>query len=146
MPDADSTPRIAETDAEIASCFPVMRELRPHLDEADFVTRVRRQQQEGYRLAFLSEAGRPVAVAGFRFGTMLAWGHHLYVDDLVTLSSQRSHGHGAALLHWLAAQARAAGCSELHLDSGTHRVDAHRFYQREGLAITSYHFALHLDG
>ena len=34
--------RLAEPDADIAACFPVMAQLRPHLDAADFVPRVRR--------------------------------------------------------------------------------------------------------
>ncbi len=30
---------------------------------------------------------------------------------------------------------------ELHLDSGTWREGAHRFCKREGMELTSYHFA-----
>ncbi|MBD0336919.1 MAG: GNAT family N-acetyltransferase, partial [Cyanobacteria bacterium Co-bin13] len=32
------------------------------------------------------------------------------------------------------------------LDSGVHRAEAHRFYFREGLVITSFHFAKPLQG
>ena len=42
-------------------------------------------------------------------------------------------------------RARAAGCSVLDLDSGVQRRDAHRFYMREGLTISSFHFARVLD-
>lgn len=136
------TPRLAESDAEIAACAPVMRELRPHVPEADFVARVRRQQRDGYRLAWVAdEAGTPAAVAGFRIGENLAWGRFLYVDDLVTRAEARSSGHGAALLRWLREHARARGCDSFHLDSGVQRTDAHRFYRREGLEATSLHFA-----
>jgi len=92
---------LAQSDGEIAACFPVMKELRPHLDGASFVPRVRLQEQTGYRLACVTVSGSPVAVAGFRVGENLAWGRFLYVDDLVTLSSERSHGYGMALLDWL---------------------------------------------
>ena len=38
-----------------------------------------------------------------------------------------------------------AACFEVmhepHLDSGTWREGAHRFYKREGMELTSYHFA-----
>ncbi|HEY8155649.1 MAG TPA: GNAT family N-acetyltransferase [Myxococcota bacterium] len=132
---------LATTDAEIAACFPVMHELRLKLVASDFVARVRRQQQAGYQLAMLSGAAGPVAVAGFRLSETLAWGRFLYVDDLATLASERSRGHGARLLGWLADYALEHGCEQLHLDSGVQRLDAHRFYQREGLAITSHHFA-----
>jgi GNAT superfamily N-acetyltransferase len=136
--------KLAESDAEIAACHPVMQELRPHLDEGTFVHRVQRQREAGYRLAYLEDGGRPVAVAGFRLAENLAWGRFLYVDDLATLAARRSRGHGAALLRWLVAQARDARCDELHLDSGVQRKDAHRFYEREGMELTSFHFRARL--
>jgi hypothetical protein len=132
---------LATTDAEVAACFPVMQELRPQLVADEFVARVRRQQESGYRLARVLGTGGPVAVAGFRYGESLAWGRHVYVDDLVTLASERSHGHGARLLAWVARCAREQGCEQLHLDSGVQRFAAHRFYLREGLWISSHHFA-----
>lgn len=135
-----STVRIAETDAEIAACFDVVHELRGHLAREAFVARVRLQQQAGYRLAFIAEDGVAVAAAGFRISTFLAWGRALYVDDLVTSARLRSRGHGKALLDWLTAHARASGCEQLHLDSGTQRKDAHRFYLRERMEISSFHF------
>ncbi len=133
--------RTATTDAEIAACFPVMRELRPHIAEDEFLSRVRGQQNTGYRLAYVLEADAVVAVAGFRIGENLAWGRFMYVDDLVTLPAHRSRGHGARLLSWLRQQAASEGCQQLHLDSGMQRKDAHRFYEREGMAITGFHFA-----
>jgi hypothetical protein len=45
------------------------------------------------------------------------------------------------LLDWLKQAGRRRGCAELHLDSRLHREAAHRFYEREGLAKTCYHFA-----
>lgn len=136
---------LASSDQEIAACFPVMHQLRPHLTPDAFLARVRSQQPAGYRLAYLEVAGRPVAVAGFRVSESLVSGRFLYVDDLVTLDAERSKGHGAQLLEWLLDQARAEGCQELELDSGIQRKDAHRFYQREGLTIRSYHFEIALD-
>jgi GNAT superfamily N-acetyltransferase len=86
-----------------------------------------------------------VAVAGFRLLENLAWSRFLYVDDLVTLASHRSRGHGQQVLEWLIAQAREQRCDELHLDSGVQRFGAHRFYLANRLNITSHHFALRLD-
>lgn len=81
-----------------------------------------------------------VAVAGFRVGENLAWGLFLYVDDLVTLPTQRSRGYGARLLAWLKERAANEGCQQMHLDSGIQRKDAHRFYEREGMTMASFHF------
>jgi len=137
---------LAESEEQICRCFPVMAELRPHLLEREFVERVRRQQREnGYQLAFVEESGAVRAVAGFRFAEFLAWGGILYVDDLVTASAGRSRGHGQALFDWLVARAKANGCSQLHLDSGVQRFDAHRFYLRQRMSIIAHHFALELN-
>ena len=131
---------LANSDQEIASCHAVMRELRPHIEEESFVSRVRCQQKYGYMLAYVQEASVPVAVAGFRIAQSLSWGRFLYVDDLVTLPDHRSRGYGAALLTWLAGFAAQQDCEQLHLDSGIQRKDAHRFYEREGMELMGHHF------
>jgi GNAT superfamily N-acetyltransferase len=136
--------QIANTDPEIGACYPVMRELRPDIAEKSFVQKVRELQKYGYQLAYLEESGKPVAVAGFRVSESLAWKRYLYVDDLVTLSNERSKGHGALLIKWLAELASRQGCEQFHLDSGVQRKDAHRFYGREGFQLPSYHFAKHV--
>jgi len=136
--------RVAQTDAEIASCGPVLRELRPHIAENDLVARVRRQEQTGYRLAMLEEDGIVQAVAGFRIHENLASGRMLYVDDLVTRAEARSRGYGAALLAWLVDLARQEHCDNLELDSGHQRHAAHRFYLAQRMSIVSHHFRLPL--
>ena len=47
----------AETDEQIMVCFPVMKVLRPHLDESKFLAAVRRQQEQGYKLLFIESDG-----------------------------------------------------------------------------------------
>ncbi|HKQ61585.1 MAG TPA: GNAT family N-acetyltransferase [Candidatus Polarisedimenticolaceae bacterium] len=139
--------RVATTPAEVARCYAVMRELRPHLSAEEFERRVALQSERaGYALAYVEDDGRVVAVAGFRFADALAWGHYLYVDDLVTAEVVRSRGHGGMLLDWLVALARERDCDELHLDSGVQRFAAHRFYLTKRMNITSHHFALRLRG
>jgi GNAT superfamily N-acetyltransferase len=130
--------------------FLAMTALRTHVaDEAEFVRRVDEvQRPQGYRLvgAFDREEPAAAAVAGFREGNSLAWGHFLYVDDLATRPEFRRRGLGTALLVWLAREAAQLGCEELHLDSGVQhdRADAHRLYFNSGLTITSHHFARNL--
>lgn len=134
-----------QSEAEIRECFPVLVQLRPHLTPETLVARVLVQQQEGYALvARRDESGQVRACAGYRYMNLLHRGKVLYVDDLVTDEHGRSMGHGHALMAWLTDQARAAGCAELQLDSGTHRHEAHRFYFRERMHISSYHFSLPL--
>ncbi len=137
-----STIQIARTDADITRCFPVMHQLRPHLVAEKFVARIRLQETESYRLAFLCDDAAIVrAVAGFRVRHMLSAGRSCYVDDLITDAATRSHGYGRDLLTWLKNWARENSCEHFALDSGTHRKDAHRFYLRERLDITCFHFS-----
>ena len=129
------------SDADIASTFATMSQLRPLLKEEEYLATVRRMQKtDGYRLAAVAEGDARPCVAGFRLGENLARGKFLYVDDLVTAESARSRGHGKAMLAWLADRAREAGCAVLLLDSGVQRFSAHRFYLRERFDITGHHF------
>jgi GNAT superfamily N-acetyltransferase len=137
--------RLAETVEEISRCFTVMSHLRPYLVESEFVARVRAQQAEGYRLAYVEDDGAVVAVAGYRVMGMLATGKTMYVDDLVADEARRSRGYGKTLLDWLQEQAQAEGCETFSLDSGTHRQEAHAFYFRERMRVTSFHFAKQLE-
>ena len=138
-------PRNVVTDDEILSCFDVMVELRPHLRRDDFLMTVRSMEKEGYQLAFIEDEGVAAAVAGYRIATNLFMGKHLYVDDLVTASHFRSKGYGEKMIEWLRNKAVDAGCNYLHLDSGTHRGQAHKFYFNQGLTIASYHFSQPLN-
>lgn len=132
--------KIAETDNEIADCFPVMQLLRPALVETDFVPLTRELMHLGFQLAYLREQQQVACVAGFRISKNLFLGKHLYVDDLSTLEGQRSKGHGEKMMIWLRDLAKAEGCNAIHLDSGVQRHRAHKFYLNRNMVISSYHF------
>ncbi|HSD69970.1 MAG TPA: GNAT family N-acetyltransferase [Woeseiaceae bacterium] len=140
-----AVPRIAISDEDISRCFPVIAELRPQLQADSFVNLVRGMEAEGFRLAFIEDRQKVVAAAGFRIFTSLFMGKNLYVDDLVTTEESRSAGHGKVMLDWLRDVAREAGCAWLHLDSGTQRHRAHRFYFAQGMQISSFHFSQKLN-
>lgn len=136
---------LAETDEQILATREVMLQLRPHLAPDEYVARVRRlMEKERFHLLAGVEDGVVRAVAGFRFMDMLYCGRILYVDDLVTDEAARSAGWGARLLEWMRWRAEAEECAELHLDSRVTRARAHRFYFRQGMEITAFHFALPL--
>ncbi|MBL4584223.1 MAG: GNAT family N-acetyltransferase [Pseudomonadales bacterium] len=135
------TIHIANTNQQMSLCCPVMQELRPSIKTDDFIARIKLQQESGYQLAFIQQRESAVAVAGFRINQNLTWGRFLYIDDLVTGAAYRSNGYGSQMLNWLKGYAKEMHCDEIHLDSGLQRLDAHRFYEREGMPKTSYHFA-----
>ncbi len=84
--------RLAQTDAEIDACWPVMSRRCPHVPCGAFVARVRRPAAGGCTLACLEEDGRIAAVAGFRPGKTWRGGRYPHGDDLVTDAAGRRGG------------------------------------------------------
>jgi GNAT superfamily N-acetyltransferase len=135
-----------DTDQQILSTYPVMRQLRPHIAEADYLPTVRRMMgSDGFRLAAALVDGEVRAVAGWRVMEMLYCGRIVYVDDLVTDEAARSTGLGKELLDWVKSEGGRLGCTQIHLDSRVTRADAHRFYFREGMPILAFHFVADLS-
>ena len=140
-----SVREIAAGETEVAAR--ALLELRPHAAPASALVDVvdRLQRPAGYRLvgSFEDDERDAAAVAGFRVSHMIAFGRYMYVDDLVTAADRRGRGHADRTFAWLLEEAARQECEQFHLDSGVgpERADAHRFYFRHGMRITSYHFA-----
>jgi len=134
--------KLVGSETDVAKVSSVLLQLRTGYDEPALCARIDEQRARGYQLAYVEIDGRVLCVAGFVIGTKLAWGRHLYVDDLVTVESRRGSGAGAHLVAWLKEYARANGCRQIHLDSGVTNFAAHRFYLRQGFDIASHHFVI----
>lgn len=134
-----------EDGQALRACFGVFAFLRPHLSEARFIEQVREQASEGYKVAYIQGEGEVVAAAGYRVATFLAWGRVLYIDDLITHPEKKRAGLGGALLDWLFEQGKRLGCSEVHLDTGHQRHDAHRLYLNKGFVLSSHHMSVKLE-
>jgi GNAT superfamily N-acetyltransferase len=63
----------------------------------------------------------------------IRYGKRCWLQDLVVSKDARSRGIGKRLLDAATEWARERGCTHLELSSGMGRVDAHRFYRREGM-------------
>lgn len=122
----------------------VHRQLRTQIGP-DYAGTLQRVFAGGARMIVAALGERVVGVALYRIYENTFHKKMLYVDDLVTDETERSTGVGHALMAHLEATARAAGCANLTLDSGTQRWRAHRFYFREGMYATSLHFVKVLD-
>jgi GNAT superfamily N-acetyltransferase len=140
------TLRHAETDAEIAACFPVMHQLRPNLTgPEELVARVRRQRQAGYRILAGWRGAEAVGLAGYRPQENLIRGPFCYVDDLVVRDDVRRTGLGARLLRAVADEAKARGLPHLVLDTALDNSLGQRFYFRFGMLPVAFRFAMRLD-
>lgn len=72
------------------------------------------------------------------------FGRRAWVEDLAVHPERRSEGVGKRLLDAAKAWARERGATHLELDSGVGRVDAHRFYEREGASSRTFCFGWEL--
>jgi GNAT superfamily N-acetyltransferase len=117
----------------------VHRQLRPSLPR-EYEAKMRRVFAGGGRMCVALEGQEVAGVAVYRMYENTASGRQLYVDDLVTDEKRRSGGVGRALLGHLEKKAQGADFDNLSLDSGTQRQQAHKFYFREGMVVTSFHF------
>nr|WP_102716436.1 GNAT family N-acetyltransferase [Paenibacillus castaneae] len=133
------------TDCEILDTFSLMNQLRPHLLIDEYVEKIKQLQNKyDYTLAAVIENGEVKCVIGYRMMESLAWNKCFYVDDLITDPNSRSSGYAKLLFDWLEREAVLAGCQQIHLDSGVHRFDAHRFYLNRKMNITCHHFQRNL--
>jgi GNAT superfamily N-acetyltransferase len=117
---------------EWAATFPLIVQLRPHLDRAEFLRRVERQSYGGYELVGAFRDGRLIGVLGMRPVHTLMRGPHLHVDDIVVDETERKSGGGRALMAFAEDDAKARGMTALFLDA---RQDAIGFYQTIGLTL-----------
>lgn len=130
----------ALVDADCLSrCESVHRQLRPQL-MPDYPGQMMQVCAGGGRMVVAVEGEIVLGLAVYRVLEKTFTRSELYIDDLVTDEARRSTGIGRALLGWCTARARERGCTQLTLDSGTQRHQAHKFYFREGLLLTSLHF------
>ena len=116
----------------------VHRQLRPHLE--DYVGRMKEVLAGGAEMAVVLVDGEVAGVTVFRVLEKTHSGRDLYCDDLVTDETKRSTGVGRAMMKYMERLARERSCDTLSLDSGSQRRLAHKFYFREGMTISSFHF------
>jgi GNAT superfamily N-acetyltransferase len=127
----------------LAKAEAVHRQLRTALP-ADYAAKMRRVFAGGARMCVALDGTEVCGVAVYRVYENTFQGRQLYIDDLVTNERQRSSGVGRALIAYLEQKARAANLENLALDSGTQRHQAHKFYYREGMIVTAFHFGKRL--
>lgn len=123
----------------LAAAQSVHRQLRPHMPE-DYVGRMKEVFAGGAEMAVTVVDGQVAGIAVFRMLEKTHSGRDLYCDDLVTDEKQRSSGVGHALMQYMERICAERGCDTFSLDSGTWRQQAHKFYFREGMTISSFHF------
>lgn len=115
---------------EIIEAFPIMQQLRTHLNENSYLELVIDAiENDSYKMFALYDRDEMVAVVGFKPMITLYYGRFVWVCDLVTNSKKRSNGYGEKLLTFVHTWAKDNGYTSVALSSGLQRTDAHRFYE-----------------
>ena len=134
--------RKASGKEDLAKCFEVMKELRPHHSLESFLETMQQMEKEGYQLWYIEAEGMTVCAAGFRFTTTLYDGPIIDFDDFVTLAADRKKGYAAILFDQLVSIAKEKNIKTIHLNSNHQRFDAHRFYLNKKMKIIAHHFRI----
>ena len=125
----------------LAAAESVHRQLRPQIP-SDYVARMKQVFGGGAEMAVATVDGSVAGITVFRVIEKTFSGRELYCDDLVTDERRRSTGVGHALIAYMERVVAERKCDMFTLDSGTKREQAHKFYFREGMTITSFHFTM----
>lgn len=122
-----------ENPGDLERAFPVMRELRPHLNFTEYVEIFEQAKvSDGYQIVAIEIEGNIAALMGYRFLSDFVRGRHLYIDDLVVTENNRSKGLGAELLKYAESLATESHCQILRLCTGIENERGLTFYDRNG--------------
>ncbi|MCM3736733.1 GNAT family N-acetyltransferase [Bacillus cytotoxicus] len=130
-----------KTEQEFRKAFPVLQQLRPKLSLEEALSLLGKMKEENYRLfALYNSEWEVMSLAGVAICTNFYNKKHVFIYDLVTAEAHRSNGYGEKLLSYIEEWGKENDCSCVVLTSSFPRIDAHRFYEREGYKKVSYSF------
>lgn len=114
---------------ELEKVFPLIFELRPHLDLNNFINIYEQaHKQDSYKIYVVEQSENYIAAMGCRILYDFVHGKHLYIDDLVVTDMARSKGIGAILLEFAEKLAKEENCNKLRLCTGNENIRGKKFY------------------
>lgn len=84
---------VIQTKADLERCYPIMKELRPHLSFEDYISIYEQSHEsDGCEIVAIEQNNQILAVMGYRFLSDYVRGKHIYVDDLVCTGIENERG------------------------------------------------------
>ncbi|KAF0814696.1 Aminoalkylphosphonate N-acetyltransferase [Andreprevotia sp. IGB-42] len=129
-------------DDDAAAICPLLADLGYPSDEAAVRVRLANLERAGgYACLVADDGGRLVGLVLLAQAWMIELdGMQVRIVALVVDEHARGQGIGVALMDEAERWARAHGATSLQLNSGTHRPEAHAFYERRGFANNGLRF------
>jgi GNAT superfamily N-acetyltransferase len=115
---------------ELKQAFPVVRQLRPHLNEDEYIETAKIMISNGYQIFCVFEDNEIVSYAGIAVLTNLYYGKHIWVYELVTDETKRNKGYGKLLLSHIEKYGKDNSLNCIALSSGLEKEEAHKFYKK----------------
>ena len=119
------------TEKDWLEVFPLMKQLRPYLEEKEYIEILHEMVTEKFEMYAFYGDNQAVAITGISWRTNLYYKRHIFVYDLVTDTNERSKGYGEKLLAFVETLAKEGNADCIALESALHRLDAHRFYEEK---------------
>jgi len=119
------------TEKDWLEVFPLMKQLRPYLEEKEYIEILHEMVTEKFEMYAFYRDNQAVAITGIGWRTNLYYKRHIFVYDLVTDTNERSKGYGEKLLAFVETLAKEGNADCIALESALHRLDAHRFYEEK---------------
>ncbi len=132
---------IAKNRSDLEKCFPIMKELRPHLKYEEYLAIYdEAHRRDGFEIVAIEENNQILAVMGYRILFDYVRGKHIYIDDLVSSESVRSKGLGAELLKYAEGVAKDLNCKTLRLCAVIENERGVQFYEKNGWLKRAFAF------
>ncbi len=122
--------REIESIEEAKKHFPIIQEVRTHLDIETYLETLVAAREQGYKMLGLFEDNHCLAIMGYRMIVDFVHGKHLYIDDLVVTSKRRGQGLGPVLLSHAEELAKEQNCLQVRLCTGIDSQRAKNFYEK----------------
>ncbi|MDX2128761.1 MAG: GNAT family N-acetyltransferase [Chloroherpetonaceae bacterium] len=133
-----------QSEAELKVGFPVIRELRGHLSESEFLTiYFEAKKRDDFRIygAFdETKMDQCLGILSVRTLWDFLHGKHLLIDEVVVSKEARAKGIGSELVRFAESMAVAQGCDMLRASAGVLNELAKHLYEREGWRAKSVAF------
>ena len=123
--------RLLISEEEWGKAYDVLSQLRPMLNRELFLNERIELQKQGYRLFGLYDEGQLCCVGGVSLLPHVERRRDLWVHDLVTISDQRSNGHGEAMMRHLEQLAQDETGHALSVYTRVTRDRAINFYEQK---------------
>lgn len=128
------------TPAEMPQLFPLIKQLNPDINRAEFARFLKEAIQGGYRCLGAFQGKKLVGACGIWIMSRFWCGRFLEVDNLVVDQHQRNDGIGKLLMQKVERLAHAEKCRVVLAASYSYNHASHRFYLREKYIIKGFVF------